>query len=794
MDTQISASRYIEEAIEILSSIEKKPISRDERVLLSIHLATFLMKEANMITTPKEKSFQQHLNSFAINLNNKAFIFNLIDQCFRTKNKNKTATQILHLINQYGIPASYSLYSYTKFYLFKLFGKNFPSTFIPIISHGLQKDFNATFRIADDAVLKEYAKKMGEKNIPVNFTRLGEFAIGNNCAKNKLNIYQHDLKQPYISSISIKPSLLLAQINANAYENSIDTLSDNFRTLFRSAIMPDSPNKQIIIDLDKYDHMSIVVEAFIKVLTEEEFLNFSCGIVLQSYFPDSFSMQKKLTSFAINRKNNGGAPIIIRLVKGAYLNYEQVIASKKRWKQASFLHKIQTDANFKRMLEYGLKDENAKAANINIATHNIFDLAYALLLTKENDSLSYVTFEMYEGRVQNIRKALHKLIPNNLSICCPIFTTSELYDAISHILRRIEENASPENFLHQSKNLYPGTPIWEELENSFLHSCKQIDTLQENPRRKQNRFEDSKIAFNYFSFDNDPITDFSSENNRQWANKLIEKWKNYKPTPIPITIKGKDIFLNEKGKGFSPSNPNDLFYTYSLAEEKEINIALNTAKANEHYWQNIHSDEKQKIFIRLVELFKEKRDEIIGIIMADVGKTFKDADIEVSAAIDSLEYHRLSLERIKKFKDLSWTPKGTFFIASCWDNPCSKAVANIIAALITNNCVIFKPSPKAVLIGWKIVNLFWEAGICKEILQFINCTDETISSTLLSDSRLSAAIYNCHSITAQKLIQKHPLLDFYAAANGKNFIIISSISDYDLAIKNLVLSAFEFAG
>jgi len=110
------------------------------------------------------------------------------------------------------------------------------------------------------------------------------------------------------------------------------------------------------------------------------------------------------------------------------------------------------------------------------------------------------------------------------------------------------------------------------------------------------------------------------------------------------------------------------------------------------------------------------------------------------------------------------------------------------------NCVIFKPAPEAVLSGWVLVNALWNAGIPKEVLQFINCADDPVGSRLIKDERLDGVILTGATSTARLFMQMRPALNLSAETGGKNAIIISSLSDRDLAIKDLTQSAFGHSG
>jgi RHH-type proline utilization regulon transcriptional repressor/proline dehydrogenase/delta 1-pyrroline-5-carboxylate dehydrogenase len=191
---------------------------------------------------------------------------------------------------------------------------------------------------------------------------------------------------------------------------------------------------------------------------------------------------------------------------------------------------------------------------------------------------------------------------------------------------------------------------------------------------------------------------------------------------------------------------------------------------------------------------REKRDDLIGVMMADGGKSILEADPEVSEAIDFAEYYLRSLKTMDACKDIQWTPKGTLLVTPPWNFPIAIPAGGIFAALATGNCVLFKPAPEAVLSGWELVKTLWSAGIPKEVLQFIHCADEPVGSKLIADKRVNCIILTGATSTAKLFMRMRPGVDLSAETGGKNAMIVTALSDRDLAIKDVVQSAFGHSG
>lgn len=191
---------------------------------------------------------------------------------------------------------------------------------------------------------------------------------------------------------------------------------------------------------------------------------------------------------------------------------------------------------------------------------------------------------------------------------------------------------------------------------------------------------------------------------------------------------------------------------------------------------------------------RRQRGSLIGAMVADTAKTIPEADIEVSEAIDFVEYYRRKSEEATALTDIRWNPKGTIVVTPPWNFPCSIPIGGISAALAAGNCVIFKPANEAILVGWILAQCFWDAGIPQNVLQFLPCEDEPEGSTLIKDPRVASVILTGATATAKHFMKMRPGLDLMAETGGKNAIIVTSMADRDLAVKNIVQSAFGHAG
>lgn len=800
--TSTHFSKEMQEAADLIKEAKKKSLTKEEREKKSIQLADLLLKEATRIQTPSEKKTQAELARMMDDPKGKIFTMSFTDECFRSHRSPRIADQLIYLMNKFGIPKYLTKWKQLQLSLFKAIGRPFSFILIPIVKWTLRNSTSRVILPGERGALSRHLQERRKEGVRLNLNHLGEAILSEQEAARRLHVYLNDLKQPDIDYISIKISTIYSQINVLDWEKTISILSERLRELYRAAMTnlythPDGKKtmKFVNLDMEEYRDLHITKELFKRVLDEPEFLHFSAGIVLQAYLPDSFFIQKELTEWSMKRLHRGGAPIKIRIVKGANLAMEQFEASIRGWPQAPFKTKHEVDANYKQMVTYGCTPEHAHAVYLGVASHNLFDICYAILLRAENNVVIEIHFEMLEGMADHIRRAVQKLT-HDMLLYCPVATKEDFQSAIAYLIRRLDENTGPENFLRHSFGLKSGTKAWDEQVELFSKACHAMHHVNNHPRRTQDRTKDPEPLPIDSPFENEPDTDFSLPQNIKWVHQTVNEWKDRQIDPIPLVINGKAIFQeNPEGEGFDPSNPNaGPFYHYSMASWQQVDEALNVAKAHEGYWSGRSVKDRCTFLSNAAQIMRENRADLIGVMMRDGGKTFQEGEPEVSEAIDFAEYYLRSMHKIDACKDIHWKSKGTILVAPPWNFPISIPAGGLCAALVTGNCVIFKPAPEAVLSGWLLVNILWEAGIPREVLQFINCADDPIGTSLIKDPRLNAVILTGGTSTARLFMKFRPSLDLAAETGGKNAMIITGLSDRDLAIKDLVASAFGHSG
>ncbi|EAL3842026.1 aldehyde dehydrogenase family protein [Campylobacter upsaliensis] len=761
----------------------------------SIALAEELQSKIEQNLSASERQFHAKMQKLLNNPKNKVMLIELLDRSFRCKDKKASFELIEHTLNKFGIADFFS--AFEKFLLFSFlnFGKLSPNLSVPFFISHLRNDTKAMVLDADENFLAPHiTKRKNEQNITLNVNLIGEEVLGEAESKYRMQKYEEALKSSYITYISIKITTIFSQINIIDFDYSKDEVVKRLDKLYALAL--EEQNRQgvskfINLDMEEFRDLELTVAAFMESVGK---FDIKAGIVLQAYIPDSYEYLKKLLAFSKERVLKGMQPIKIRFVKGANMESEETIASQRGWELPTFERKIDTDSNYNKMLDLVLEDENYKYINVGIASHNIFEIAYAYTRIKEAGASESFTFEMLEGMSLQCSYELSKM--HDLILYAPVCDEAHFNNAIAYLVRRLDENTSEDNFMRYFFNLKVGSKEWEEQKSLFLNALEGIKTLDNTTHRKQNRtkIQDTPSSYITKTFTNESDTDFILSQNRLWAQNIKAKYENLQNYDVCPVALGLD-FTKENLQSLEVKDKiqNRTIGTAYLAGENELKAALEVAK-NSNFTQK-SSDEIYSILAKVAELMRERRGDLIGIAALETGKTFLEIDPEVSEAIDFVEFYPHSLETLKKQNpNTAFKPKGIGVTIAPWNFPVGISVGTIAAPLAAGNVVLYKPSSLSMLTGYKLCECFWDAGIPKDALIFLPAKGSDISKYILSDEAVKFSILTGGEDTAYAMLEANPTLLLSAETGGKNATIVSKFADRDSAVKNIIHSAFSNSG
>jgi RHH-type proline utilization regulon transcriptional repressor/proline dehydrogenase/delta 1-pyrroline-5-carboxylate dehydrogenase len=726
----------------------------------------------------------------------------MTDQVLRIRSPKRAAKRLTGLIQEYGLPEYFSSLDRMALKWGSRAARLLPRLVVPQVKSKVRAESAHVIISAEEQEFEKYLADRKRSGMRVNFNQLGEAVLGAHESDRRMRDNIEKLIEPGVNYLSIKISSIVSQISLTGYAATIETVKRRLREIYRAAIAGGPPQKFVNLDMEEYRDLHLTVDVFRSLLDEPEFDSFSAGIVLQAYLPDSFNVLQSLTTWSRERKQRTGTEIKIRIVKGANLAMEAVEASRRGWPQAPYRSKIESDANFKRMLEFATRPENADAVRIGVGSHNLFDIALAMLLRKERDVAERIEFEMLEG----MANAQAEIVLERRGAClvyAPVVLDAEFESAVAYLVRRLDENTAPGSFLGSLFGLTEGSPQWVEQQEAFLESCQLAadSSLAAAPNRTQNRLTETP-HLRGDGFKNEPDTDFSLPENRTWAADIIADWEHKTIEPLPLQIGGKFSTENLTGIAADPSRPQHEAYQYAQANLDDIEKALATAVAVSGAAKAIPreqlANERAAMLRQAAVVFAQQRGETIGAMLLDAGKNIMEADTEISEAIDFANYYADSLtkpESATAWTDgTTWEPLGVVVITPPWNFPYAIPAGGVMAALAAGNAVILKPARESVLTAWVAAQQLWEAGVPHELLQFVPTVDGEVGKALVSDPRVGAVVLTGSDLTAKMFLSWRPEMKLLGETSGKNAMIITAAADIDLAVKDLVRGAFGHAG
>ncbi|GAA5131323.1 proline dehydrogenase family protein [Luteolibacter yonseiensis] len=762
----------------------------------AITLAAELLEKATRSQRWSEKSQARQMARLMNDMEGKAFTFAMADQVFRAPTASREAKRFRDLIEEYGEPAYLPLAARIAMRMGAIASVVVPEVVMPLVAGKMRSESAAVILPAEEDKLRKHLAARRKAGMRMNLNQLGEAVLGEEEAGRRLAANLARLGEPDIDYISVKISAIFSQIHLVAWQETLAEIKHRLRLLYRAAMANPKP-KFVNLDMEEYRDLRLTCDAFREVLDEEEFKNHEAGIVLQAYLPDAWPVQRELNGWARRRVDSGGAGIKIRIVKGANLAMEKVDAEIHDWPLAPYGTKAEVDANFKRMLHEGCRPENARVVRLGVASHNLFDIAYGLLLRKREGVEARVEFEMLEGMANHQARVVRDAA-DGLLLYAPVVKREDFHSAIAYLVRRLDENTSPENFLHDLFGMEFGDGGWENQKSRFLTACDGIRSTSSGPRRVQDRNTEIRpVRPLDLPFHNEPDTDWSLPHNVSWIQSHVRSAGFGRPgvdAPfVPLQIAGGFVEGAARVPASDPSQPDVKIYEHALASREQIELALATAVAARSSWRQSGFEARAGLLAKAAAVLASRRGEAIAAMVADAGKSVMEADAEFSEAIDFADYYARSFSE-EWFDGSSFEPLGTVLITPPWNFPFAIPCGGVLAALVAGNTVILKPAPETVLTAWVMVNALWDAGIPREVLQFVPCPDDETGRALVTDPRIGAVVLTGAYETARMFLGWKPGLRLFAETSGKNALIVTAAADSDLAIKDLVKSAFGHAG
>ena len=713
-----------------------------------VRRAEDLLRQARACQTPAERRAAGRIAGMVNDAPGKAFTLAMVDQVFRSGLAAQQARRWREMLDVYGTPRYLSAADRGLLRAGSLASRFAPGVVMPLVASRLRHDSAPVILDADPAKLDAHFDRRRAEGFRSNLNHLGEAILGEEEARHRLDILLSYLANPRIDYVSVKITAIFSQVNVLAWDATSREIADRLRTIFRAAL----PGRKFVnLDMEEYRDLALTLSVFRQVLDEPEFRSLPAGIVLQAYLPDSWEAQRSLTAWARERVAAGGSEIKVRLVKGANLAMEQVEAELHGWNPAPYASKAETDANFRRMLEFGCRPENAAAVRLGVASHNMFDVALALELRERFGTADRVELEMLEGMANHQARAVRDAA-GGLLLYSPGVKREDFFGAMSYLVRRLDENTAPENFLRAAFDLKPGSAEWREQRERFLLGWRDRDHAGTRSRRERPAVDPASMS----EFENEPDSDWTRAETRRVLHEALASWK---PAVVPSLPSLDDL--------------------------------LNIAKSAQPGWNALGTARRAELLRAAGNVMSGDRFRTIAVMQRDGKKAVAEADAEVSEAIDFARYYAAEFTIPGA---LNAAPLGVVVVAPPWNFPYAIPAGGVLAALMAGNSVILKPAPETVATAQLLAEQLWRAGVPNDVLQFFPCADGEVGTALITDPRVDCVVLTGGWETANLFRKWRPSLRLYAETSGKNGMVITAQADRELAVKDLVRSAFGHAG
>ena len=639
------------------------------------------------------------------------------------------------------------------------------------------------------------------------------------------------------TGVSLKLSSLDARFDALAWQRSTDRVLHRLRPILRRAR---DREVAVCVDMEQYAHKGLILHIFRSALLEPGLRDFEhAGVVIQAYLKDADRDLRGLLDWARRR----GTPVSVRLVKGAYWDWELAEAARNGWPVPVFVDKHRTDACFERLT--GLLLANREVLRPAIASHNVRSLAHTLALA-ERFAAAPEEFELQVlyGMAEEVRAALIER-GVRVTVYAPC---GPLVPGMGYLIRRLLENTSNQGFLRQS--FFEQAPIEEllappadaELDaagppalaspqrgkemtpapmfgaaGSFPHTPGP--PLPKNGRGGSSQRGGPAASFRAESevvmnevFTNEAPSDFSIAANRTAMAQAIDAVRERCGRSEPLVIDGRTLETEHKLTSHDPSHPSFVVGHTAQAGRREADLAVAAAARHWPAWRDTAVNERAGCLRRLAAVMRRERFELAAWIVVEAGKPWRDADAEVAEAIDYCELYAREMLRLAeraRRRDLPgernfvvYEPRGVAAVVAPWNFPLAILAGMTVAALVTGNTVILKPAEQTPVIGKRFFDLLIEAGVPHGVANFLPGLGEEVGAQLVEHPDVALIAFTgsrqvglgilaaaARMRPGQRLIKR-----VVAELGGKNAIILDDDADLDEAAAGVAQSAFGYAG
>ncbi|KQY77988.1 1-pyrroline-5-carboxylate dehydrogenase [Microbacterium sp. Root1433D1] len=654
-----------------------------------------------------------------------------------------------------------------------------PGVVVPISRRVLRAMVGHLVLDATPSKLGPAIAKLRKSGNRLNLNLLGEAVLGEREAGHRLQGTRDFLARDDVDYVSIKVSSVVSQLSMWSFDEAVADVVEKLTPLYELAARAEAQGKAkfINLDMEEYRDLDLTIAAFTSILDQPGLENLEAGIVLQAYLPDALGAMQHLQEWAAARRAKGGAPIKVRVVKGANLAMEEVDSKVHGWPLATYGTKQDSDTNYKRVLDWAMTPERLDAVRIGVAGHNLFDIAYTWLLAQARGVADptgadpLVEYEMLLGMATGQAEAVRKDV-GRLLLYTPVVNPAEFDVAIAYLVRRLEENASPENFMSAVFELASNPTLLTRERERFERSLAALATDEAGfvpgPHRVQDRTVEARSGTTT-GFENQADTDPAIAANRAWGREILSR-------SVGSTL-GLDTIALAK-----------------VDTDAELDGIFAAATAAAEKWAALPAADRAAVLHRAGDELAARRGQLIEIMANEAGKTIAEADPEISEAIDFAHYYAERAKDLETVSGAEFVPSKVTVVTPPWNFPVAIPAGGVLAGLASGSAVIIKPAKLTQRCGAVMVEALWAAGVPRDLLALVDLASRDLGKRLVAGPAVDRVILTGAYETAQLFRSFRSDLPLLAETSGKNAIIVTPSADLDLAAADVARSAFGHAG
>jgi len=314
------------------------------------------------------------------------------------------------------------------------------------------------------------------------------------------------------------------------------------------------------------------------------------------------------------------------------------------------------------------------------------------------------------------------------------------------------------------------------------------------------------------AFVNEPYADFADPRTRALADVALAKVRSEFGRNYDLLVAGRRVSTGPKLTSLNPSHPSEVVGIHTKADAALAREAVEAAWRFFPQWAGTPAEKRIGMLVRAADIIRRRKFEFDAWLVVEAGKTWPEAEADVAEAIDFCEYYARQMAELAEPQpvvqlpgekdEMVYVPLGPGIIISPWNFPLAILVGMTVAALVTGNTVVIKPSSDTPTIAQKFAEVLLEAGFPPESFSLLVGSGSEIGDLLVEHPRTRFVSFTgsrdvglrINELAAKPQKGQLWIRRVVAEMGGKDAIIVDSDCDVDAAVKAVQASAFGYQG